>query len=60
MICGIGKARVRVHEAVNCIRNYSGIWFDDEIVQTFLQLIAVYPVGSKVKTNEGEMAVVMK
>lgn len=60
MICGIGKARIRVHEAVNCIRNYSGIWFDEEIVQTFLQLIAVYPVGSKVKTNEGEMAVVMK
>lgn len=60
MICGIGKARVRVHEAINCIRNYSGIWFDDEIVQTFLQLIAVYPVGSKVKTNEGEMAIVMR
>ena len=60
MICGIGKARIRVHEAINCIRNYSGIWFDDEIVETFLQLIAVYPVGSKVKTNEGELAVVMK
>ena len=60
MICGIGKARIRVHEAINCIRNYSGIWFDDEVVSTFLQLIAVYPVGSKVKTNEGELAVVMK
>ena len=60
LICGIGKARVRVHEAINCIRNYSGIWFDSEIVDEFLQLIAVYPVGSKVKTNEGELAVVMK
>lgn len=60
LICGIGKARVRVHEAINCIRNYSGIWYDDEIVRTFLQLIAVYPVGSKVKTNEGELAVVMR
>lgn len=60
MICGIGKARVRVHEAINCIRNYSGIWFDDDIVQAFLQMVAVYPVGSKVITNTGEKAIVMK
>jgi hypothetical protein len=26
----------------------------------FLQLIAVYPAGSKVKTNKGEMGIVMK
>lgn len=60
LICGIGKARVRVHEAINCIRNYSGIWYDSDIVETFLQLIAVYPVGSKVRTNNGQLAVVMK
>lgn len=60
MICGIGKARVRVHEAINCIRNYSGIWYDDDIVKAFLQLIAVYPVGSKVRTNQGELAIVIK
>ena len=60
LICGIGKARVRVHEAINCIRNYSGIWYDSDIVETFLQLVAVYPVGSKVKTNNGQLAVVMK
>ena len=60
LICGIGKARVRVHEAINCIRNYSGIWFDSDIVETFMQLVAVYPVGSKVRTNNGQLAVVMK
>lgn len=60
LICGIGKARVRVHEAINTIRNYSGIWFDSDIVDTFLQLIAVYPAGSKVKTNEGERAIVLR
>lgn len=60
LICGIGKARVRVHEAINMIRNYSGIWFDDDIVAAFLQLIAVYPVGSKVKTNKNETAIVMR
>lgn len=60
LICGIGKARVRVHEAINNIRNYSGIWFDSDIVDAFLQLIAVYPVGSRVKTNQGELGIVMR
>lgn len=60
MICGIGKARVRVHEAISTIRNYSGIWFEDDIVKAFLGLIAVYPAGSKVMTNQKELAVVMK
>ena len=60
MICGVGKARVRVHEAINMIRNYGGIWFDDDIVRAFLQIIAVYPVGSKVKTNKGEIGIVMR
>lgn len=60
LICGIGKARVRVHEAINNIRNYSGIWFDSDIVDAFLQLIAVYPFGSKVRTNRGELGIVMR
>lgn len=60
LICGIGKARVRVHEAINNIRNYSGIWYDSDIVDAFLQLIAVYPFGSKVRTNRGEIGIVMR
>lgn len=60
LICGIGKARVRVHEAINNIRNYSGIWYDSDIVSAFLQLIAVYPFGSKVRTNRGELGIVMR
>ena len=60
LICGVGKARVRVHEAINNIRNYSGIWFDSDIVDAFLQLIAVYPAGSRVKTNQGEIGIVMR
>jgi HD-GYP domain-containing protein (c-di-GMP phosphodiesterase class II) len=60
LICGVGKAGVRVHEAINCIRNYSGIWFNAYVVDMFLQLIAVYPVGSKVITNKGETGIVMK
>lgn len=60
MICGIGKARIRVHEAISCIRNYKGIWFENDIVDAFLELIAVYPVGTRVRTNREQIAIVIR
>jgi HD-GYP domain-containing protein (c-di-GMP phosphodiesterase class II) len=59
MICGIGRARVKVHEAVEYLKNFSGILFDERAVDTFLGFTAVYPAGSHVVTNEGEVAVVL-
>ena len=59
MICGIGCKRVKVYEAVEYLKNYKKIYFDSKIVDTFLSLLAVYPVGSHVLTNEGEFAVVL-
>lgn len=60
MICGIGCKRSKVYEAVEYLKNLSGIKFDQEIVETFLTFIAVYPLGSRVKLDSGEMAVVVK
>lgn len=60
MICGIGKAKIRVHEAISCIRNYNGVWFDSEIVDAFLDLVAVYPVGTKVRTNKDQIGIVIR
>lgn len=59
MICGIGCRRVKVHEAVEYLKNYKKVSFDGRIVEVFLSLLAVYPVGSHVLTNEGEFAVVL-
>ncbi len=59
MICGIGCKRVKVYEAVEYLKNYKKIYFDSKIVDVFLSLLAVYPVGSHVLTNEGEFAVVL-
>lgn len=59
MICGIGCKRVKVYEAVEYLKNYKKTYFDSKIVDVFLSLLAVYPVGSHVLTNEGELGVVL-
>lgn len=59
MICGIGCKRVKVYEAVEYLKSYKNSQFDGKIVDTFLGFTAVYPAGSHVLTNEGELAVVL-
>lgn len=59
MICGIGCHRVKVYEAIEYLKSFRGILFDSTIVDTFLGFTAVYPAGSHVLTNEGELAEVV-
>lgn len=59
MICGIGCRRVKVHEAIEYLKNCRNVLFDAEVVDVFLGFTAVYPAGTKVLTNEGELAVVV-
>lgn len=59
-ICGIGFERIKVHEVVEYIKTYKGILFDDNIVDVLLEFTAVYPSESKVITNEGETAIVIR
>lgn len=60
MICGIGTKRIHVYLAISCLRNYSGVWYDDELVSTLLQFTAPYPVSTKVKLSTGEIGIVVK
>ncbi len=60
MICGIGCVRQKVYEAIEFLKNSAGRYFDKGIVETFIHFVAVYPVGTKVLTNEGETGVVIR
>lgn len=60
MICGVGNVRTHVYVAIGHLRNYSGIWYDDKLVDTFLQFTAVYPVNTKIRLTTGEVAIVIK
>lgn len=59
-ICGIGCERMKVHEVVEYIKSFKGTLFDEKVVDVLLEFTAVYPSGSKVITNEGEIAVVIR
>ena len=59
MICGIAQKKVKVYEAIEFLKNYKNVKFDGKIVDTFLSFTAVYPAGSRVLTNEGELAEVV-
>lgn len=60
MICGIGCERVKVYEAIEYLKAFKNIKFDGTIVDVFLEFTAVYPAGTKIVTNEGEIGVVIK
>lgn len=60
LICGVGNVRTHVYVAIGHLRNYSGIWYDENLVKTFLQFTAVYPVNTKVHLTTGETGVVIK
>ncbi|MCH5343237.1 MAG: HD domain-containing protein [Acetatifactor sp.] len=59
MICGIACRRTKVYEAVEYLKSFQNIKFDGKIVDIFLTFTAVYPAGSQVITNEGELAEVI-
>ena len=60
MICGIGCKRMKIYEAIEYLKSFKNILFDGKIVDTLLEFTAVYPSGSVVVTNEGNVAVVIK
>lgn len=60
MICGIGYQREKVYQAVEYLNAYRGISFDSDVVDVFLEFVAVYPVGSKVILNNGKRGTVLK
>lgn len=59
MICGIACRRRKVYEAIEYLNNFKGKLFDERIVEAFLGFTAVYPSGTHVLTNEGEIAIVL-
>lgn len=60
MICGIGRKRMKIYEAVEYLKSFKNILFDGKIVDALLEFTAVYPSGSVVETNEKEIAVVIR
>jgi HD-GYP domain-containing protein (c-di-GMP phosphodiesterase class II) len=59
LICGIACKPAKVYEAIEYLKVYRSSKFDPEIVDILLEFIAVYPVGTCVRTSDGEEAIVL-
>lgn len=60
LICGIGCERQKVYKAVEFLKTFRGIKFDEKVVDTFLEFTAVYPVGSHVLLSDGSVGRVIR
>lgn len=60
LISGIGNKKMKMHEAIEYIKVNAGRLYDSTIASKFLELVAVFPVGIEVITNEGEIGVVVR
>lgn len=59
MITGIGSEVYKIYEVIEYIKVHSIDYFDPEFVKILMHMVAMYPIGTKVITNEGEMGIVI-
>ncbi len=52
--------KMKVHDAIDYIVSKAGILFDFDVIKAFVDSVAAYPTGSLVKTNEGEIGIVLR
>lgn len=60
LICGIGRNRLKVHEAVEYLRTFRDIKYDKDIVDAMLEFTAVYPAGCMVLLSDGSTGKVVR
>lgn len=60
MISGVGYRQYKIYEAVEHMKQMAIKALDKEYVDMLLKMVERYPVGTKVITNEGETATVIK
>ncbi|SHO54256.1 HD-GYP domain-containing protein [Anaerocolumna xylanovorans] len=57
---GFMMPKLKVHDTLDYILSQANIKFDFEVVNCFLELVAAYPNGTIVVTNEGEKGIVLR
>lgn len=60
LLCGVGRKREKVHVAIEYILMNKVKKYDARVIEALLTFTAVYPAGTRVKTNEGEIGIVIK
>jgi len=53
------RTAIAPHKALQTIYNWRNKYFQDELVEQFLQCVGVYPTGSLVEMSSGEVGMIM-
>lgn len=53
------RSTIAPHKALQTIYNWRNKYFQDELVEQFLQCLGVYPTGSLVEMSSGEVGMIM-
>jgi HD-GYP domain-containing protein (c-di-GMP phosphodiesterase class II) len=54
-----GRAAVSTYEALEIMHGWGGQFFHPMLMEQFIQCIGIYPVGSLIELNTGEVAIVV-
>lgn len=57
---GIGSKKIKTHEIIEYLKIHRNIRYDSEIIDILLEMVAIYPIGTKVLTNENEVGIVVR
>lgn len=60
MICGIGRKRIKVYEAVEYLKVFRDVKFRADLVNVFLEFTAVFPAGSHVLLSDHSIGTVIR
>lgn len=60
LVYGFFTKKTKVHEAIEYIVSAGGQKYDLDVVKCFNNSVAAYPNGTLVKTNEGEIGIVLR
>lgn len=52
--------KMKVHDAIDYIVSQAGITFDFNVINSFVESVAAYPIGTIVITNENEKGIVLR
>lgn len=59
-LCGLCCNTMKPYQIIEHLKATRGIKFEASIMDMFFEIMAVYPVGTKVLTNEGETGIVVR
>lgn len=57
---GIGETKTKINEIIEYLKIHKNILYDDDLVELLLSIVAVYPIGTKVLTNENKIGIVIR